>query len=67
MGFINLQDTDGDKATLLKGQLGYDDYEDGGDAGRVYVGTGDKNIPLATKEELDAVINPVVASIIFGG
>ena len=49
MAFINRQDTDGTKALLIKGELGYDDYTAGGDAGRVYVGTGTVNIPLQTK------------------
>lgn len=51
MGFINKQDTDGTKATLLKGELGYDDYTAGGDAGRVYVGNGSSNIALAKINE----------------
>ena len=58
MAFIQLQDTDGTKATLLKGQLGYDDYVAGGDAGRVYVGNGTTNIPLQTQE------NPIVKGLI---
>ena len=53
MGFINKQDTNGTKGTLLKGELGYDDYTAGGDTGRVYVGNGSTNIPLAKKSEAD--------------
>ena len=60
MAFINKQDTDGTKPTLLKGELGYDDYTDGGDTGRVYVGTGEINIPLALKS--DGVVNDAVVS-----
>jgi hypothetical protein len=63
MAFINLQDTDGTKTTLLKGQLGYDDYTAGGDAGRVYVGTGTENIALAKLE--DTELNPI--NIVFEG
>ena len=58
MAFIQKQDTDGTKATLLKGQLGYDDYVAGGDTGRVYVGNGTTNIPLQTQE------NPIVKGLI---
>lgn len=54
MAFINKQDTNGTKGTLLKGELGYDDYTAGGDTGRVYVGNGSTNIALAKKTEVDA-------------
>ena len=53
MSVIIKQDTDGTKGTLAKGELGYDDYTDGGDIGRVYVGDGADNIPLSKKSELD--------------
>jgi len=53
MAFINKQDTNGTKGTLLKGELGYDDYTAGGDTGRVYVGNGSTNIALAKKTEVD--------------
>ena len=52
MAFIQKQDTDGTKSVLLKGELGYDDYAAGGDAGRVYVGDGTVNIPLVKKDDL---------------
>jgi microcystin-dependent protein len=52
---INKQDTNGVKPLLGKGELGYDDYIAGGDAGRVYVGTGSVNIPQAKKAEVVAV------------
>jgi len=48
---INKHDTNGVKPLLGKGELGYDDYTAGGDAGRVYVGTGTENIALAEKLE----------------
>ena len=49
MAFIQKQDTNGTKAVLLKGELGYDDYTVGGDTGRVYVGNGTTNEALAKK------------------
>ena len=52
---INKQDTQGTKPLLGKGELGYDDYPTGGDAGRVYVGTGATNISLAKKSEVTVV------------
>lgn len=52
MARIIKQDTDGTKPLLVKGGFGYDDYVAGGDEGRVYVGTGTKNIALAKKSEL---------------
>ena len=52
---INKHDTQGTKPLLSKGELGYDDYQAGGDTGRVYVGTGTENIPVAKKIEVDAV------------
>lgn len=54
MALINKQDTNGSKGVLAKGELGYDDYASGGDAGRVYVGDGSSNIALAKKSELEA-------------
>ena len=53
---INRHDTNGNKPLLSKGELGYDDYTAGGDTGRVYVGTGTENIPVAKKAEVDAHI-----------
>ena len=53
---INKHDTQGTKPLLGKGELGYDDYTAGGDVGRVYVGTGTENIPIAKKTEVDAHI-----------
>jgi hypothetical protein len=55
MGFIQKQDTDGTKAVLLKGELGYDDYTAGGDTGRVYIGNGTTNEALSKKEEVLAL------------
>ena len=52
---INRQDTKGVKPLLAVGELGYDNYPTGGDAGRVYVGNGSINIPQAKKSEVIAV------------
>ena len=52
---INRQDTNGVKPLLAVGELGYDNYPTGGDAGRVYVGTGSSNIAQAKKSEVVAV------------
>lgn len=52
---INRQDTNGVKPLLAVGELGYDNYPSGGDAGRVYVGNGSINIPQANKSEVIAV------------
>ena len=52
---INRQDSNGVKPLLQTGELGYDNYPAGGDDGRVYVGTGSENIPLAKKAEMLAV------------
>ena len=60
---INRHDTDGNKPLLGKGELGYDDYQAGGDAGRVYVGTGTENIPAAKKSEVMAVDSKADAHI----
>ncbi len=49
------QDSNGVKPLLQTGELGYDNYPAGGDSGRVYVGTGSENIPLAKKAEMLAV------------
>lgn len=46
------QDRDGSKPLLEVGELGYDNYPVGGDAGRVYVGTGSSNVMLAKKTEV---------------
>lgn len=56
---INKHDTNGIKPLLGKGELGYDDYDVGGDFGRVYVGTGSENIPLAKKSEIDSHVNRI--------
>lgn len=60
MSKITRQDTNGVKPLLATGELGYDNYPAGGDAGRVYVGTGTENIPLAKKDEMLAVDNTAV-------
>lgn len=52
---INRQDTNGVKPLLAVGELGYDNYPSGGDAGRVYVGNGTENISLGKKTEIIAV------------
>ena len=53
---INRQDTNGTKALLQTGELGYDNYPGGGDKGRVYVGDGTINVALAKKSEVDAKV-----------
>lgn len=55
MSKIVKQDTNGVKPLLAVGELGYDNYPTGGDAGRVYVGNGSINIPQAKKSEVIAV------------
>lgn len=52
---IAKQDTNGVKPLLQVGELGYDNYPGGGDAGRVFVGTGTENISLGKKTEIIAV------------
>ena len=49
---INRQDTDGVKPLLGLGELGLDNYLEGNDVGRVYVGTGTENIAVAKKSEV---------------
>ena len=61
MSLINRQDMDGVKPLLQTGEFGYDNYPAGGDSGRVYVGTGSENIPLAKKSEVDALDNSEAA------
>lgn len=56
---INKHDTNGTKPLLSKGELGYDDYAAGGDAGRVFVGTGTENIAQAKKSEITTVDSKV--------
>ncbi len=55
MSLIVKRDTNGVKPLLQTGEFGYDNYPAGGDSGRVYVGTGSENIPLAKKAEMLAV------------
>ena len=57
---INKQDSNGVKPLLQVGELGYDNFPAGGDAGRVYVGTGTENIAQAKKSEVIAVESEVV-------
>ena len=64
MAFIQKQDTDGTKGTLLKGEFGYDDYVTGGDTGRVYVGNGTANIALAKDSEVLRSNSPVITGLI---
>lgn len=59
---INKQDTNGVKGVLSKGELGYDDYTTGGDAGRVYVGNGVTNTALAKKSEVDLKVTKVTST-----
>lgn len=59
MSKIVKQDTNGVKPLLQTGELGYDNYPSGGDAGRVYVGTGSSNIAIAKKAEVAAVDSKV--------
>lgn len=61
------QDTNGIKPLLQVGELGYDNFPAGGDEGRVYVGTGDENVPLAKKEEVDEIIDTAIAMSIALG
>lgn len=53
MALITKQDTNGVKGLLVKGELGLDDT--GLDAGRVYVGDGTNNVPMAKKSETDTL------------
>lgn len=55
MAEIKYQDTDGTKSTLPVGVLGYDNYPAGGDAGRVYIGDGSSNLPIAFKSEVNLI------------
>ena len=61
MSLIVKRDTDGVKPLLQVGEFGYDNYPAGGDVGRVYIGTGTENIPLAKKSEVDALDNSEAA------
>ena len=60
MSTVLKQDTNGVKPLLGVGELGYDNYPAGGDAGRLYVGTGSDNIALAKKQEVDGLTNDTV-------
>ena len=64
---ITRQDLDGVKPLLQVGEFGYDNYPAGGDAGRVFVGTGNENVPLAKKEEVDEIISTAMAMAIALG
>lgn len=57
MSIIVKQDTNGVKPLLQVGELGYDNFLAGGDAGRVYVGTGTENIALASRQEVQEVFD----------
>lgn len=52
MNRINKIDSDGVKPLLGLGELGLDNYPAGNDVGRVYVGTGTENIPLAKIDDI---------------
>lgn len=64
---ITRQDSNGVKPLLQTGELGYDNYPAGGDAGRVFVGTGTENVPLAKKEEVDKIVDTAIAMSIALG
>lgn len=49
------KDTDGNKGLLAEASFGLDAHAAGGDAGRLYIGTGTENVALAKKSELDIV------------
>lgn len=53
MSKITKHDSNGVKPLLDVGEFGYDNYPAGGDVGRVYIGTGTENIPVAKKAEVD--------------
>jgi hypothetical protein len=59
MGFINKQDTDGSKTTLLKGELGLDLTVGADTYGAVYVGDGTENIRVGGKVTTTPVITIV--------
>ena len=61
MSLIVKRDTNGVKPLLQTGEFGYDNYPAGGDSGRVYVGTGSENIPLAKQEEVEEARKEAVA------
>ena len=67
MSLITRQDKNGVKPLLQTGELGYDNYPAGGDSGRVYVGTGTENVPLAKKEEVDEIVDTAIAMSIALG
>ena len=58
---INKQDSNGVKPLLQTGELGYDNFPAGGDAGRVFVGNNVENVPLAKKEEVDEIVDTAMA------
>ena len=64
MSLIVKRDTNGVKPLLQAGELGYDNFPAGGDSGRVYVGTGSENIPLAKKAELNAKADKTDADLL---
>ena len=67
MSLITRQDSNGVKPLLQAGEFGYDNYPAGGDSGRVYVGTGTENVPLAKKEEVDEIVDTAIAMSIALG
>ena len=60
---ITKQDTNGIKPLLGVGEFGYDNYPAGGDAGRVWVGTGSENLAIAKKVEVEVVETSVIDHI----
>ena len=67
MSLIVKRDTNGVKPLWQTGEFGYDNYPAGGDVGRVFVGTGTENVPLAKKEEVDEIIDTAIAMSIALG
>lgn len=63
MGKILKRDTNGVKGLLDTGEFGYDNYPAGGDAGRVYIGTGTENLGLAKKTEVDAKLDATANAV----
>lgn len=63
MSTIRRIDTIGTKTLLHMGEFGLDMYVAGDDTGRVYVGTGIENIPVARLDEIEV---PVIEEAVVG-
>lgn len=59
MSLIHKVDTLGSKPILDLGEFGFDMYTDGGDTGRIYIGTGLENIALARLDEVDTAVTSI--------